>query len=161
MTPTATAEPAPAASGSPSPAAIRADLRLQLPRLGIDLPLVIGDVTRDTPGPAYPGGTPERVALIYPTSALPGSGGNTYVYAHARRGMFLSLWGAQLGDTLRIRSESAGSVLTYTVTRVVPRVPPTDTSWLDQGGPERVTLQTSTGALPTDPRFVVVAVRDR
>ncbi|MBU6422546.1 MAG: sortase [Chloroflexota bacterium] len=146
---------------SASPTPLPSDLSIEIPRLGIQLPLVGGDLTRDTPGPAFPGGTPERVALIYPGSAPLAEGGNTYVYAHARRGMFLSLWGAQVGDAVRIGSGSTGLVLSYTVTRVVPRVPPSDTSWLDPSGPERLTLQTSTGPSPTDPRFIVVAMRDR
>ncbi len=140
---------------------LSSDLSIEISRLGIRLPLVAGDLTRDTPGPAFPGGTPERVALIYPGSAPLAEGGNTYVYAHARRGMFLPLWDARVGDAVRIGSSSTGVVLSYTVTRVVPRVPPSDTSWLDPSGPERLTLQTSTGPGPADPRFIVVAMRDR
>ncbi len=158
----------PAAVPTPTPAVrsssvtpLPSDLSIEIPRLGIQLPLVVGDVTRDTPGPAFPGGTPERVALVYPGSAPLAGGGNTYVYAHARRGMFLTLWDAQVGDAVRIGSASTGLVLSYTVTRIVPRVPPSDTSWLDPSGPERLTLQTSTGPSPADPRFIVVAMRDR
>lgn len=137
------------------------DLRIAIDRLGIDLPLAPGDLTRDTPGPKYAGSTPEGVALIHPASAPLASGGNTYVYSHARDGMFLALWGVRLGDTVRIVSASAGIELRYTVSRIAARVAPTDTTWLDPAGPERLTLQTSTGPYPEDPRFVVVAIPDR
>lgn len=138
-----------------APAAIEG-ARIAVKRLGIDLPLAWGDVGRDVPRGDYAGGTPEKVALVFPGSALPGHGGNTYIYAHARAGMFLSLWGARLGDEIVI-AWSAGPTLSYAVTQVVGRVAVTDTRWLDPAGPERLTLQTSTGPAPTDPRFVVIA----
>jgi hypothetical protein len=40
---------------------------------------------------------------------------------------------------------------------VAPRVDPSDTHWLDADGRERLTLQTSTGPVPSNPRFIVVA----
>jgi len=52
-----------------------------------------------------------------------------------------------------------GTQLGYVVSEVHPRIPPTETSWLDPTGSERLTLQTSTGPRPADPRFIVVAVR--
>src|SRR5690349_6852520 len=55
-------------------------LRVTLPRLGIDLPLALGDVQRDV----RLGATPENVALLFPTTNVPGVGGNSYIYAHAR-----------------------------------------------------------------------------
>lgn len=134
-------------------------LRITVPRLGIDLPLAYGDVERDVPRPGYAGDTPERVALVFPGSAPLRSGGNTYIYAHARVGMFLALWGARVDDEVDIYvARTPAMRLTYRVTRVLPRVDPNDTSWLDPAGPEHLTLQTSTGPYPTDPRFIVVAV---
>lgn len=154
-TPTATAV---APAFTPSPASRPRDIagaRVIIQRLGIDLPLEWGDVWRDVPRTDYPGGTPEDVALVFPGSALPGAGGNTYIYSHARTGMFLSLWNVALGDVVTIRWPDGE--LRYEVLRIVPRVDPDDVSWLDPGAPERLTLQTSTGPSPTDPRFIVVA----
>jgi len=154
--------PAPAAATT-TPAAIASrplgieGARIQIDRLGIDLPLVWGDMARDVPRDDYPGETPTRVALVFPGSALPGTGGNLYVYAHARAGMFLPLWNARIGDEVVLRWPD-GAVRSYSVDRIVPRVDPADTRWLDPSGPERLTLQTSTGPRASDPRFLVIAL---
>ena len=129
-------------------------LRISLPRLGIDLPMAFGDIQRDV----RLGETPENVALLFPTTNLPGTGGNSYIYAHARNEMFLQLWNVKLGDRVRITAAD-GTHFDYAVTRIVPRVDPADTSWLDPAGPERVTLQTSTGPTSAYPRFIAVAER--
>ena len=132
-------------------------MRILVPRLAIDLPLEIGDTDRDVPRPGYPGGTPTEIALVYPGSANPGGPGNTYVYAHARSGMFLMLWNAKLGDAVVIERADGTVLRSYQVALIVPRVDPSDTHWLDAQGVERITLQTSTGPRPEDPRFIVVA----
>ncbi len=160
----AAATPIATATPSPSPAIPSAvptrtpvpltQLRITLPRLGIDLPMALGDVQRDV----RLGETPENVALLFPTTNLPGTGGNSYIYAHARNEMFLQLWNVKLGDRVRI-SAADGTHFDYAVTRIVPRVDPADTSWLDPAGPERVTLQTSTGPTSAYPRFIAVAER--
>jgi len=154
----ASATPSPGAAVAPPPAsppAIALDrLRISLPRLGIDLPLALGDVQRDT----VLGRTPEDVALLFPSTNIPGTGGNSYIYAHARNAMFLELWNVQLGDRVRI-SGPDGIHFDYVITRIEPRVDPADTSWLDPTGPERITLQTSTGPTSAYPRFIAVAAR--
>jgi sortase (surface protein transpeptidase) len=131
--------------------------RIAVPRLGIDLPLELGEIARDVPREGYAGATPENVAFVFPSSRLPGEGGNTYIYAHARVGMFLSLWGAKLGDEVIIYRPDDGARRSYRVALIAPRVNPTDGRWLDPNGEERLTLQTSTGPNPGDPRFIVVA----
>ncbi|HEV8228462.1 MAG TPA: sortase [Candidatus Limnocylindria bacterium] len=155
--------PAPAAtvaavttSPSPSAAVITAipdGYRVQIPRLAIDLPITEGDLERDTTRQE----TPENFAFHLPGTAIPGDGSNTYLYAHARRGMFLSLWNARIGDEVWI-STPDGRALRYVVSEVHPRVEPSDVSWAARSTAERLTLQTSTGPNPTDPRFVVVAL---
>jgi len=151
----------PETRGSPPPEAPHAlsvtGLRVALPRLGIDLPLDLGDAARDVPRAGFAGATPENVALVYPGSRAPGDGGNTYIYAHARAGMFLSLWSARVGDTVFIARADGSVARSYRVVLIAPRVDPADTHWLDAGGDERITLQTSTGPRPEDPRFIVVA----
>jgi len=88
--PSATAAPATAsiAPGSPSPgqstAAGRVATRVVVPALAIDLPIVA-----PTGGPnAYP---LCNVAMFIQELKQPGEPGATYVYAHARTGMFLPL----------------------------------------------------------------------
>jgi sortase (surface protein transpeptidase) len=151
----ASAEPSPALPTA-KPITI-AGSRIAVPRLGIDLPLELGEIVRDVPREGFAGATPENVAFVFPSSRLPGEGGNTYIYAHARVGMFLSLWGAKLGDEVVIYRPDDGVRRSYRVTLIAPRVNPTDAHWLDPNGEERLTLQTSTGPNPTDPRFIVVA----
>jgi len=126
--------------------------RIQIPRLAIDLPIVEGDIVRDIDQQR----TPENYALHLPGTSVPGRGSNSYFYAHARTGMFLTLWKARAGDEIFISTPDR-KVLTYVVREVHPAVVPTDVSLAQPTGGERLTLQTSTGPNPTDPRFVVVA----
>jgi sortase (surface protein transpeptidase) len=82
-TPTTTATPA-----------IPPGYRVKIPRLAIDLPIAEGDIERDTVRQE----TPDNFAFHFPGTAIPGDRGNSYIYAHARRGMFLALWSAREGD---------------------------------------------------------------
>jgi LPXTG-site transpeptidase (sortase) family protein len=148
-TPTPRTTPPPASTPIPP---IPDGYRIQIPRLAIDLPIAEGDIQRDT----LVQQTPEGFAFHLPGTAIPGSGSNTYLYAHARSGMFLSLWSAQVGDQVLI-STPAGAPINYVVTEVHPRVPPEDISWVRATAGERLTLQTSTGPNREDPRFVVIA----
>ena len=142
----------PAATRDPR-APIPTGYRIQIPRLGIDLPIAEGDVARDIDQQK----TPEHFAFHLPGSAIPEQGSNTYLYAHARTGMFLTLWNALPGDEIFISTPDL-RVLTYVVQDVQSRVPPSDVSWVQPTPSERLTLQTSTGPNAGDPRFVVVAV---
>lgn len=157
----ASASPAPTAASlapsvSPTPiptiGPIPDGYRIQIPRLQIDLPIAEGDLVRDTVDQQ----TPENFAFHFPGTAFPGTFGNSYIYAHARTGMFLSLWNARVGDQVTVKTPD-GAELKFVVTEVHPRVPPTETSWIQPAGDERLTLQTSTGPNRGDPRFVVVA----
>ena len=127
--------------------------RIQIPRLGIDLPIMEGDLERDTALQQ----TPENYAFHLPGTAIPGRGANSYLYAHARRGMFITLWNAAVGDEVWI-STPDGTAMRYVVSEIHPRVPPDDVSWAMATPPDRLTLQTSTGPNPSDPRFVVIAL---
>ena len=74
--------PSPATSGSPAPRAVAT--RVVVPALGIDLPVI------RQPGAAgaFP---PCDVAMYLQTLSRPGEPGATYLYAHARTGMFLPI----------------------------------------------------------------------
>lgn len=154
--PTAAATVA-AATAAPRPTV--EGMRILVPRLGIDLPLREGDIQRDIPRDGFFGDTPEGAAFHLPGTAVPGEVGNSYIYAHARIGMFLALWQARVGDRVVIRLPHGGE-LHYVVAEVHPGVPPDDVCWVEPTSDERLTLQTSTGANPGDPRFVVVARRE-
>lgn len=154
--PSATAAQTPRASAPATPdprQPIPDGYRVQIPRLAIDLPIAEGDIARDIDQQR----TPEGYAFHLTGTAIPGRGGNAYLYAHARTGMFLTLWNARVGDEIVI-STPAGTALRYVVSEVHPAVVPTDVSWAQPTPSERLTLQTSTGPSPGDPRFVVVAL---
>lgn len=151
---TRSATPEPTISPSPTPApAIPPGYRIKISRLSIDLPIAEGDLDRDTVQQA----TPENFAFHLPGTAIPGDGSNSYIYAHARRGMFLTLWNAREGDQVTIITPDARE-LRYVVSEVHPRVDPTDVTWAARTSGERLTLQTSTGPNPGDPRFIVIAL---
>jgi hypothetical protein len=116
-----------------------------------------------------------------PATTEPGRGGNTYIFAHARRGMFLPLWNIQLGAEIKILM-SDGQVLRYRVTEVHPNVSCPDSTaptmppgreplalkyappgcaqgafWTGGADHERLTLQTSQGYNRNWGEFIVVA----
>ena len=146
-----TVDPRATPTATPTPA-ILPGYRIKIARLVIDLPIAEGDIERDTVRQE----TPNNFAFHLPGTALPGDRGNTYIYAHARTGMFLSLWNARVGDEVVIVAPD-GRERGYVVREVHPRVEPTDVSWAQPTTTERLTLQTSTGPNPGDPRFVVIA----
>jgi sortase (surface protein transpeptidase) len=154
--PASTAAPVTSASASPTRdprTPIPTGFRIQIQRLGIDLPIAEGDVARDIDQQK----TPEGFAFHLPGTSIPGLGSNTYLYAHARTGMFLTLWNAQPGDQVVISTPDLHA-LRYVITEVHPRVAYDDVAWVQATAGERLTLQTSTGPNPTDPRFVAIAV---
>ena len=147
------ASPGPASPGPASPAAtspvgpvgLRAE-RIKVERLGIDLPIVEGDGID----------APLDRAAHYPGSGWPDGGTNIYLYGHARAGIFLPLWEAQVGDRI-VLALSDGTSRDYEVARVVPDAPWNAVSYLDPTPREQLTLQTSTSNGATDPRFIVIA----
>jgi len=158
--PSSTASPSTAAPATELPAATAGPIpdgyRVRIARLGIDLAVREGDVARDITQQA----TPEGYAFHLPGTAIPGQNGNTFLYAHARVGMFLALWAARAGDLVVI-DDPTGAELVYVIRDVLPRVTPTDLSSTWPTTREQLTLQTSTGPSPSDPRFVVLAFPDR
>jgi len=71
--------------------------------------------------------------------------------------MFLTLWNARPGDEVFVSTPDL-AVLKYVIQETHPQVAPGDVSWVQPTAGERLTLQTSTGPNPTDPRYVAVAV---
>lgn len=144
LPPVATGTATPGPSSTPG-IGIRA-VRIQIQRLGIDVPVIEGD------GIDAPIG---KVAH-YPGSGLPGGGSNIYIYGHARVGMFLSLWKVALGDTVVVTLVD-GTQRTYLVGKVIPKVPWDAVSYLDPTPTEQLTLQTCNSYQPTAPRFIAIA----
>lgn len=120
--------------------------RIRIDRLGIDLPVVEGDGVD----------APLFKAAHYPGTAWPRGGSNTYIYGHAQKDMFLSLWDAQQGDEV-VLDLVDGTQAVYVVDQVIPKAAWNDLSLLDATPVEQLTLQTSTSNHATSPRFVVIA----
>jgi hypothetical protein len=80
LPPIGTARPDPS-TPAPTPPADRVATRVRVAKLGIDLPIVEGNE-------GYPYC---NVAMYLPVLSQPGFGRATYLYAHAREGMFLPL----------------------------------------------------------------------
>jgi hypothetical protein len=87
-TPQATSPTAPTASAAPTPSSVpssavdRLATRIQIPAQRIDLPII------KQPDASYPSC---NVAMYHEAFGPPGDPRGTYIYAHARKGMFLAL----------------------------------------------------------------------
>jgi hypothetical protein len=128
--------------------------RVAVSRLGIDLPVIRGPSS-------YP---PCRVAMYSAAVAQPREPGITFIYAHARTGMFLPLltrWridrGASLiGRTIKVWT-SDSRVSSYRITRV--RLASNAMAGVTSLTRERLWLQTSTGPSTRYPKLIVEGVR--
>ncbi len=132
--------PEPSAATSASPAVARVATRVVVPALRIDLPVVRP--------PNDPNHFPYcNVAEYVPTLSQPGQKGTTYLYGHARDGMFLPLLlqsridngSAMLGMLVQVYT-SDDRVYLYEITRVLRHQ-----SELYTRPAEQVVLQTSEG----------------
>ncbi len=168
--PAPTARPAPAATAVPVPRPVvpapappvsggtavgpshRVATRVVVPALGIDLPVM----PQRTSYPAC------NVAMYLAELSQPGRGGPTYLYAHARAGMFLSLLTqSQIADGANMLGMQAhvytgdNRVFTYQIDEV--RRHTTDLAAVFARGSESLWLQTSEGPRGTIPKLQVGA----
>jgi hypothetical protein len=154
----------PLLSPSPTPAPTRRARasRIVVRALGIDLPIISRDRKVPDQGPdRYP---PCDVALYHTAFQQPGEAGTTYLYAHAREGMFLSMLEASeredgkemLGRVVRVYTTDDQLHL-YRITRVKRHA--TDFSLVTDAPPdkEQLILQTSEGPRGTVPKLQVLA----
>ena len=128
--------------------------RVKISAVSIDLLLVKGD--GKTPPVKYE-------AFTYPGAdhLLTGDengGSNTYVYAHARNGMFWRLHDLHIGNIIDV-DYGGNKILHYRVSEIHPSVNWKDLQWLQPTTDDRLTLQTCNGWKDEDPRFIVVARR--
>ena len=133
--------------------------RVVIEDLDIDLPVIA------QPNPAYPSC---NVAMYFehPQLGQPGQGKATYLYAHARTGMFLPLLteanrngGKRMVGMIVSVYTSDNQRFVYTISAVLPRVP-ADHRFLDKAiaaKQETLWLQTSTGPGASFPKLQVVA----
>ncbi|GAC1333758.1 MAG: hypothetical protein NVSMB17_14570 [Candidatus Dormibacteria bacterium] len=138
--------PSPLQPGPTQPYSSPSGERIRVPELHIDLPLVAGD--------GY--NAPLNVAATYPTLKLPGQGGRSFIYAHARAGMFDPLFNARVGQEVDIVRPDA-PMLRYRISKYYPRWPISDLRWLQPANHEQLVLSTCTTYNYNDPRIVAVA----
>ncbi len=136
--------------------------RIMVRYLGIDLPIISRDRKVQDQGPdQYP---PCDVALYHTAFQQPGEAGTTYLYGHAREGMFLPLLEASmrddgkemLGKVVRVYTDDDQLHL-YRITKVKRHA--TDFSLVTDAPPdkEQLILQTSEGPRGTVPKLQVLA----
>ena len=133
----------------------RVATRIVIRRLDIDLPVVL----QNDYNPDYP---VCDVAMYFPDMYQPGQGRATYLYAHARTGMFLPLLlqsqkndgERMLGMTVEVYTSDSWRYV-YTITEVRRH----STSLSDAFGAtvEQLWMQTSEGPSGTIPKLQVVA----
>jgi hypothetical protein len=149
---------------SPTPANSPAT-RVVVPALGIDLPVIASK-----PNESFP---LCDVAEYFvdangdPLMAHPGANGATYMYAHARAGMFLPLLNASkvnngaamIGDPVEVYTDDDQNHV-YEITEVIRHVP-VSASALDRpmgATTDQLWLQTSEGPLTSSPKLQVLAM---
>jgi hypothetical protein len=161
-TPAATGSAGPSESPSPTPSASAEEAvasRVVIPALKIDLPVVA-----QTYGPGHGSYPLCDVAQYVEVFEQPSQPGATYIYAHAREGMFLPLLlesqrdngQAMIGDLVQVYT-SDGRVYLYQIYRVKRHA--TDFSLADDvpEGEQGLILQTSEGPKGTIPKLQIAA----
>jgi hypothetical protein len=155
--PSASVSASASASAPASPSGAPADrvaTRIVIPALGIDLPIV-------EPAPnAYP---LCNVAMYLPALGQPGQGRATYIYAHARTGMFLPLLtqsridgGSHLLGMLVQVYTSDDQLFLYEISKVLPHQLTLDAAL--NATTEQLWLQTSEGPKGTVPKLQILAL---
>ena len=156
--PTLTVAVLPGGQGAPEATfpADRVATRVVIPRLQIDLPIMLQEGAQYGTYPLC------DVAMYLPFLGQPGSNRATYLYAHARDGMFLPLLiasqtndGARLiGDAVQVYT-SDNFVFQYTISSVHRHT--TDLNDAFATTTETLYLQTSEGPAGTVPKLQVIA----
>lgn len=131
---------------APEPEPGQPALRVRIPRLGIDAPILPGDGVD----------VPAHAVAHHPGTAWPGRGSNAYLYGHARDGLFRDLWRVRVGDVVEV-DLADGAAAQYRVAEVRPLVAWDDLSVLQPTEGERLTLQTCVWYDLSSPRLVVIA----
>lgn len=153
----------PTPSPDPTPRSRPRATRIILRYLGIDLPIISRDRKVPDQGPdQYP---PCDVAIYHTAFEQPGEPGTTYLYGHAREGMFLPLLEASMrddgseliGKVVRVYS-SDNKLHLYRISQVKRHA--TDFSLVTDAPPgqEQLILQTSEGPRGTVPKLQVLAI---
>jgi len=136
--------------------------RVTIPSQQIDLPIISRQERVPGQGPdLYP---PCDVALFHDAFGQPGSDGSTYLYSHAREGMFLPLLeaseqqdGAELLGALVEVYTADDRLYVYEIFQVKRHAIDFSLALGVPSGEQRVVLQTSEGPRGTVPKLQVAA----
>ena len=137
--------------------------RIVIASEGIDLPVISRDRRVKGQGPdKYP---PCDVAVYHTAFQQPGTPGTTYLYAHARQGMFLPLLEASthrdgashIGALVQVHTSDDREHV-YQITRVRRHALDFSLAFDAGAGIEQLILQTSEGPRGTVPKLQVLAV---
>jgi hypothetical protein len=147
---------------SPSVEPAATATRVVVPALGIDLPVI--SRLQDVPGQGPDRYPPCDVALWHDAFVQPSQSGTTYLYAHARAGMFLPLLEASerrdgeemLGALVEVYTAD-GRLYLYEITRVKRHAVDFSLATSAAPGEQRLILQTSEGPRGTVPKLQVAA----
>jgi len=145
----------PSLGPSPTFSSRRVATRIVISRLGIDLPIMLQTPKYGT----YP---LCDVAMYLPSLGQPGEGRATYIYAHARAGMFLPILTSSqvhdgqgmIGDIVDIYTAD-GFLFKYKIAHVHRHTLNLDEAFATKT--EEVFLQTSEGPKGTVPKLQVIA----
>ena len=161
----ASSDPAPSSAASPAPTrptTLELPTRLVVAKLGIDLPIVSGDLKVPGNPPDYPlCGVAQYLTIYRDPSRL---GTTTWIYGHARPGMLLPLLEAStvkdgaalVGKVVELYSD-AGHLYTYRITTVLRHATDRTAATDVPANGRRLILQTSEGPTGTVPKLQVVA----
>ena len=150
---------------SPAPSRTRTPeipTRIEVAKLGIDLPIVSGDLNLPGNPPDYPlCGVAQYLTIYRDPSRL---GTTTWIYGHARPGMLLPLLeasnlknGAELVGMLVNLYSDAAQRYTYRITTVLRHATDRTAATDVPADGRRLILQTSEGPAGTVPKLQVVA----
>ncbi|HKZ90606.1 MAG TPA: sortase [Candidatus Limnocylindrales bacterium] len=155
------AAPVSAAQGRPPLDEPAIPVRIQVPDLGIDLPVVSSE--RTVPGNSrdYPLCDVAQYWTIYD---LPGAPGTTWIYAHAQPGMFLPIFltadattgAGLLGKSVLVQLRD-GRLLRYRIDEVKQHALNRRIAKRPRPSQQRLVLQTSEGPPGTVPKLQVAA----
>jgi hypothetical protein len=136
--------------------------RVAVPALAIDLAIVPGDLVVPGNPPDYPLCDVAQYLTTYRYPGRPGT--TTWVYGHAREGMFLPLLaaserndGAALIGLDAVLDSTASRRYTYNITRVIRHATDRSAARDVAADAGRLVLQTSEGPRGTIPKLQVVA----
>jgi hypothetical protein len=148
-----------AADGGPNLDKPGVPVRVTVPFIGVDLPVVSSE--RNVKG--NPRGYPLcDVAQYWTRYDLPGAPGTAWIYAHAQPGMFLPLFSAAeatdgaglMGKIIEVQLKD-GRLLRYRISEVKQRALNRRIGARDKPSQHRLVLQTSTGPAGTIPKLQV------